>query len=476
MNGEAVTSTAIRDDVVVVAEGSSWSGWDGPVVRFSDVSREDLARRRMALLVVGNDSVAACNEILQWKREELLGELKLIFATYKGRHFWSPENEQIVHRWVVHARSEREVLGSSKLVFVPLCRGQPDSLPEPGDDGYLFMGGRKWREFDLGVRAISRSGIPGLVVSDFAPEGRFPGVEIMRERVSYERYLALIARARVVLAPLKWLPISHGHTDAVVAILSGKPLIVTAGASCDDYVEHGVNGLLVRHNSVEAWVDAIHEACEKADAFAAAAREMASRYRQSQYAGYIRAIVNDPDCSLVREDPERRNRQAPRSEWGHLQQEFAIRDTKQAHRSGIDATRVLLREKRFAEALERIEPFLNGPLRASALQTALAAASHVNPKRAEVLAREILNAATDDPTARAGLAQSLRKQGRLEEARVEALAAFALDPKRVASRLCLVTILADLGEIDEASRIVAEALKEDPTSSALLRARRDLGR
>ncbi len=276
-------------------------GWPGPVLDFPAATPDTLAAHRTVLLAPtdvrflkalrsGSEPVQ-CEAILGWKRAGLLPDTRLVLATYKGRHLWTPENDALVERWVVHARSERLVLDSDRLAFVPLCLDPPGAPVPPGDDGYVFMGGRKWRALDVGLAAMARAGYPGRVITDFAPEGEWRGVQVRREKIPMPEYLHAMARARVVVVPLRETPVSHGHVEVVQAILHGRPLVVTAGASCDDYVEHGVSGLLVRGNSVEAWTDAVHEAWARAEAFAAAARARASRHHTPRYAAHLLDLV-----------------------------------------------------------------------------------------------------------------------------------------------------------------------------------------
>lgn len=289
----------LRDDGL--GDGGTFASWPGPVMDFAAATPEILAAHRTVLLAPGDvrflkalrtgSQPVQCEVILGWKRAGLLPATRLILATYKGRHLWTPGNDALVERWVVHARSERLVLDSERLAFVPLCLDPPDPPPPPGDDGYVFMGGRKWRVLDVGLAAMARAGFPGQVITDFAPEGKWAGVTVRREKIPAPDYLGVMARARVVLVPLRETPISHGHVEVVNAILHGRPLLVTAGASCDDYVEHGVNGLLVQGNSVEAWTEALREAWERAEAFGTAARERAAQYSTPRYAEHLRELV-----------------------------------------------------------------------------------------------------------------------------------------------------------------------------------------
>ena len=49
----------------------------------------------------------------------------------------------------------------------------------------------------------------------------------------------------------------HGHTTVVQALRLGKPVITTHNASCDDYIHHGEEGLLVEPGDVAGYRAAI---------------------------------------------------------------------------------------------------------------------------------------------------------------------------------------------------------------------------
>lgn len=284
----------MQQDVLVVADRGGWlKYWSGPVVDFTGLTPDLLEKYRVVVLAPEDVAFArACNEIFDWKRGGRLATTRLMLGTYKGRHIWTPENDAVVDRWVVHASSERQVLDSDKLVFVPLCRGAPKQVPTTYGD-YVFMGGRKWRELDVGMAAIVAAGLPGRIISDFAPEGDFPDIEVTRAKLPKDEYLAAMGNARVVGIPLRATPVSHGHTEVVNAVILGRPVVMTGGASCDDYVEHGVNALLLPDNDVATWAAALREAWTRADEFAAGSREIAPQFHAPRYAGYIRAIVDE---------------------------------------------------------------------------------------------------------------------------------------------------------------------------------------
>ena len=161
-----VYGNSMQNECLVVADRQSWlTWWEGSLLPFEEIAVEKLASYGTVILAPDNAQYQAhCLQVIDWKRSGQLPDTRLILGTYKGRHIWSPENDAQVEHWVVHARSERLVLASERLAFVPLCVMPPRKAFEPGDDGYLFMGGRKWRELGVGLEAMSRSGLAALEV------------------------------------------------------------------------------------------------------------------------------------------------------------------------------------------------------------------------------------------------------------------------------------------------------------------------
>ena len=152
----------MTDTILMVADGRpDLAGLPHELCRFEDATPERLAQHgRVLLMPMGGRSPEISETILDWKRDGLLPETRLFFGTYGGRHLWSPSLDALVEGWLVHTRSERLVLDSDRLMFIPLCRNAPPDPVLAGDDGYVFMGGRKWREIDIGLAAMVRSGLP----------------------------------------------------------------------------------------------------------------------------------------------------------------------------------------------------------------------------------------------------------------------------------------------------------------------------
>lgn len=263
--------------------------WQDHILSFEDVTLERLRCEPLIALGPGNAKyLDDCRRILQHKRDGQLPDTKIAMVTYKGRHLWSPETDRLVEAWVVHASSEAEVLKSDRLCFVPLCLNKPKFGP---DEGYAFLGGRKFREFDVAAKALSELGIPAVLISDYAPQEDYPGVEMVRTAIPKRDYVDRMSRARLVLVPLQKRPESHGHVDVVTAIRLGKPIVATKNASCDEYIIDRKTGVLVDSNSLEDWKDAIRFAWQSANELSQGTKDLSGKFSGDQYVVYLREML-----------------------------------------------------------------------------------------------------------------------------------------------------------------------------------------
>ena len=86
-------------------------------------------------------------------------------------------------------------------------------------------------------------------------------------------------------------------TVVLEAMASGRPVVMTANPGIDDYIEHGVTGLLVPPGDVDAFTDALvslladpQRAREMGRAGRAAVEE---RWTSDHMAGHLAAVVRD---------------------------------------------------------------------------------------------------------------------------------------------------------------------------------------
>jgi glycosyltransferase involved in cell wall biosynthesis len=120
-----------------------------------------------------------------------------------------------------------------------------------------------------------------------------PAVGEVRGRLPLQEFLSLMAGATVVVVPLHAGEAPHGHTTVAQALSLGKAVVTTRGASVEDYVRDGVEGLLVDPGDVEGYRDAIgrlagddafRRACE------AAARARAPEFSYAAFARTLEAL------------------------------------------------------------------------------------------------------------------------------------------------------------------------------------------
>lgn len=277
--------------VADVGQHSWLRHWRDPFLSFEEATLERISREPLIALAPGDAKYEEnCRYIIEKKRDGELPNTMIAVVTYKGRNIWTPELAEHAEAWVVHCHSEFEVLKGRTTVFVPLCLSKPRFGP---DEGFAFLGGRKYRVFDPAVEALSALGLPGVLVSDRAPATDYPSITMTRHRIPKKDYIDLMHRSRIVLVPLQQRPESHGHMDVVTAIRFGKPLVVTKNASCEDYVVDGLNGVFAEDNSVEAWKAAIATAWERADELSEGAKSIAPQFAADQYVVHVRKLLGD---------------------------------------------------------------------------------------------------------------------------------------------------------------------------------------
>lgn len=153
----------------------------------------------------------------------------------------------------VSARREREQYAERLRVpierfrFIPWHTNVLDPRLIPPSDNVIFSAGRTGRDWRTLAMALRGLDIPTTIVchrSD-AEAISFPeGVTVLTD-IPYSQYRELLTRARIVLIPLEAHVYSSGQVVILEAMAMGKPVIATRVLGSEDYVEDGVNGLLV---------------------------------------------------------------------------------------------------------------------------------------------------------------------------------------------------------------------------------------
>lgn len=137
-----------------------------------------------------------------------------------------------------------------------------------------------------GVRLELATGLPVDLPEDLGTlhRGRLDGK--MRD---------LYRRATVVAVALRPTVSGSGLTVALEAMASGRPVVMTGNPGVDDYVDHGVTGLLVPPNDVDAFAAAMDELLADpqrcAEMGAAAAVRVRERFTSGVMAAHLAVLL-----------------------------------------------------------------------------------------------------------------------------------------------------------------------------------------
>lgn len=190
----------------------------------------------------------------------------------------------------------------SRLHFVPLGIDSdfyPEQPAPAVPDVIVSAGEDRYRDHQLLVSAVSllRSRHPrirlelatGLPVDLPADLGL-----LHRERLD-GKMRNLYREASVVAIAVKPTLSGSGFTVALEAMASGRPVVMTNNHGISDYVEHGVTGLLVPPNDIEAFAAAIStllsEPEQRMEMGAAAAARVRQRFTSDLMAAELAAVI-----------------------------------------------------------------------------------------------------------------------------------------------------------------------------------------
>lgn len=181
----------------------------------------------------------------------------------------------------------------------------PELYPDcgPGGDLAFFLGRLSWAKGpDLAIAAARRAGLPVLVAGapheDGAPPGwaeevlapalRAPGVG-WRRRVGLAGKRRLFARARALVAPLRWE--EPFGLALVEALLAGCPVVAAPRGAVPEIVEPGVDGFLAE--GVEETAEALQAAArlDRRVIQARARRRFSAARMAAEYVAIYRAAA-----------------------------------------------------------------------------------------------------------------------------------------------------------------------------------------
>ncbi|MBQ7252181.1 MAG: glycosyltransferase [Kiritimatiellae bacterium] len=161
--------------------------------------------------------------------------------------------------------ARRLSLSRARVPFVPLYTTvSPGEAAGAEEGGFLFSGGRSWRDWKTLVAAAEGVDLPFvLAVGGDAelPAAIPPNVKVFRD-MPFAEYRERLRAARIVAVPLVPVARSTGQVALLEAMAYGKPVVASAVAGVADYVEDGRNALAVPPEDPAAMREAIRRLAE----------------------------------------------------------------------------------------------------------------------------------------------------------------------------------------------------------------------
>ena len=195
----------------------------------------------------------------------------------------------------------REIFGwpASKAAFVPFHTDARllDVKPVEEEPPFVLSAGRSYRDFAVLARAVAGTGIRTEVVCGRGGPGltEVPAEMRVIEEVPLADLMEKMRRATIVVLPLLPKRISTGQTVLLQAMALGKPVVATATAGTNDYIEPGHDGVLVPAGDAAAMREAIrmlwNDSTARARMAESARSRVANRHLPRHYALSVRGAL-----------------------------------------------------------------------------------------------------------------------------------------------------------------------------------------
>lgn len=171
-----------------------------------------------------------------------------------------------VSKFVVHSTAEIYTYSNwlnvpcEKFAFVPLQRGDlPIEETEDTEDPFVLSIGSAKRDYATFFEAIGRLGYRTVVIaSELAiKDQRIPDNVQVLHNLSHADCRRYVQRARINVVPINNNKTASGQVTVIEAMKFGRPVIASKCIGTVDYINHGVDGILVEPASVEDLSEAI---------------------------------------------------------------------------------------------------------------------------------------------------------------------------------------------------------------------------
>ena len=243
-----------------------------------------LTGRRRPLLVLTEMRLDDPRPGLQWRVKVAL-----------QRFAWAAADAMCVSaRQEADLYADRLHVSRDRFRFIPWHTNilEPRWCPPAGD--YLLAAGRTGRDWLTLAKAVAALPANVTVVCSRSDAERVafpPNVTVLSD-VPYAHYRELLQGARLVLVPLEPHVFSSGQVVILEAMALGKPVIATRLLGTEDYIQDGMNGVLVEPRSaadLRAAIVRVMSTPGMADRLGHAAVEIVNRRHTLE--GYVRNVL-----------------------------------------------------------------------------------------------------------------------------------------------------------------------------------------
>jgi glycosyltransferase involved in cell wall biosynthesis len=179
-----------------------------------------------------------------------------------------------VDAFVVHSRREIKTYASmlglpeDRFIFIPFTEElvEPE-FAEDQDDPFVLAMGTANRDYRALLEAVTASGVRTIIIAGpHALDGlTVPPNVTIRSGLTLAECHILCQKARVNVVPLDTDDTASGQVTLRYGMMFGKAVVATISIGTEDYIEHGVTGLLVPPHDPAALAVAIDELWNDAD-------------------------------------------------------------------------------------------------------------------------------------------------------------------------------------------------------------------
>ena len=191
--------------------------------------------------------------------------------------------------------AQRLGLSKDRIRFLPFHTNITKPRMVSGSGSYILSAGRTGRDFATLAAAVECLDVQIVLVSDkYHVQGiKFPSNVEIHCDIPYKKYLEFLYDCSMVIVPLKKLIKSTGQVVILESMALGKPVIATNTVGTEDYIEHGVTGILVPPEDVYALRHAIVNFIKDPNFYESMAKRALERIEEKHtFEVYTRTILN----------------------------------------------------------------------------------------------------------------------------------------------------------------------------------------